>query len=94
MRSWRFGRDALAAGGIATRREFAEHYANAAGIAPDLAAMRWWETLGALKWGVICQWFAQQYRSGTVRQIERAVIGRRVSEAEGVMLDLIENHDA
>jgi aminoglycoside phosphotransferase (APT) family kinase protein len=94
MRSWRFGRDRLAVGGIATRQEFAQHYAHAAGTAPDPGAMRWWEILGALKWGVICQWFAHQYRSGAVREIERAVIGRRVSEAEGVMLDLIEGHDA
>jgi len=94
MRSWRFGRDKLAAGGIATRQEFMEHYTRAAGVVPDPAALRFWEILGALKWGVICQWFEHQYRSGAVREIERLVIGRRVSEAEAVMLDLIEGHDA
>ncbi|MDR3419266.1 MAG: phosphotransferase family protein [Nevskia sp.] len=92
MRSWRFGRDELAAGGIARRREFLAHYAAAAGAAPDPAAVRYWEIFAALKWGVICQWFASQYLGGTVRELERAVIGRRVSETEAVLLDLLEGH--
>lgn len=93
MRSWRFGRDDLAAGGFARRQTFFEHYASAAGQVPDPAVVRYWETFAALKWGVICQWFARQYLSGAVRELERVVIGRRVSETELVLLDLIEGHD-
>jgi hypothetical protein len=55
----------------------------------DEAAVRFWETYGALQWGVICQYFAFQHLRGEVNSLERAAIGRRVSEAEFDILNLI-----
>jgi aminoglycoside phosphotransferase (APT) family kinase protein len=90
MRSWRFGRDDLAAGGFAKRADFYAAYEKTSGLKVNAGAVRFWETLGALKWGVICQWFAQRRLQGTVQGLEPAVIGRRVSEVELQLLDLIE----
>ncbi len=94
VRSWRFGRDELAAGGFAERAAFYREYEAASGIAVDAQVVRFWETLGTLKWGVICQWFAHRRLSGAVKTLEPAVIGRRVSETELQLLDLIEGKGA
>jgi aminoglycoside phosphotransferase (APT) family kinase protein len=53
VRAWRFG-SPLPAGGVATREELVRAYESAAGTTVDLDALRWWEVLGTLKWGVIC----------------------------------------
>nr|WP_241696040.1 phosphotransferase family protein [Solimonas terrae] len=90
VRSWRFGRDELPVGGFGRRAELYEHYEQAAGTVVDAAAVRFWELLGTLKWGVICQWFAHRRLRGELTQLEPAVIGRRVSEVELQLLDLLE----
>ena len=90
MRSWRFGRDDLPVGGFGRRAELHEHYERASGTAVDPAAVHFWELLGTLKWGVICQWFAHRRLRGELRHLEPAVIGRRVSEVELQLLDLLE----
>jgi aminoglycoside phosphotransferase (APT) family kinase protein len=92
MRSWRFGCDDKAAGGFADRAAFYSAYEAASGRAVDAAAVRYWEVLGTLKWGVICQWFAHQHLRGELHALEPAVIGRRVSEVELQLLELIEGH--
>lgn len=93
MRSWRFGQDALPVGGFGTRAAFYAAYEKASGTAVDVAAIRFWELLGTLKWGVICQWFAHRRLKGSISGIEPAVIGRRVSEVEIQLLDLLEGRD-
>jgi aminoglycoside phosphotransferase (APT) family kinase protein len=92
MRSWRFGADERAAGGFATRADFYAAYEAASGTAVNAAAVRYWEVLGTLKWGVICQWFGHQHLSGQLTALEPAVIGRRVSEVELQLLELIHGH--
>lgn len=92
MRSWRFGADRLQAGGFATRADFYAAYERASGRRVDPHAVRFWETLGTLKWGIICQWFADRHARGAVTALEPAVIGRRVSETELQLLELMEGH--
>lgn len=94
VRSWRFGHDDLPVGGFGTRTELYEHYERAAGTAVDPAAVHFWELLGTLKWGVICQWFAHRRLRGELDHLEPAVIGRRVSEVELQLLDLLEGRGA
>jgi aminoglycoside phosphotransferase (APT) family kinase protein len=48
----------------------------------DLDAMRWWEILGTVKWGVICMMQTSSHLSGANRSVELAAIGRRTCEAE------------
>lgn len=93
QRAWRFGEGALPVGGFGTREVLFGEYERVAGRAVDRAAVRFWEILGTLKWGVICEWFGRQYLEGEVPRLERLAIGRRTSEVELDLLDLIEGHD-
>ena len=88
VRAWRFG-SALAAGGMGTREELIEGYRRAGGREVDLAALRWWEVLGTLKWGLICVLQSQVHLSGASRSVELAAIGRRVCENEWDVLALL-----
>jgi hypothetical protein len=45
-----------------------------------------WELFGTLKWGIACLQLGDDHVSGRLRNVERAAIGRRVSEVE---LDLM-----
>jgi aminoglycoside phosphotransferase (APT) family kinase protein len=88
VRAWRFG-SPLPAGGVATREELVAAYEGAGGETVDLEALRWWETLGTLKWGVICIMQAWSHLSGATRSMEHATIGRRVCENEWDLLGLL-----
>jgi Domain of unknown function (DUF6285) len=55
----------------------------------DRAAFRWWLTLATLRWGVICRFQAERHLSGQSPSVELAAIGRRVSETEWDVLDLL-----
>ena len=55
--------------------------------------MHFWEVLSALKWGVICQLQSAVHLRGELPSVERAAIGRRVTEAElDILLVLEERH--
>jgi hypothetical protein len=43
--------------------------------------VRFWEVLGALKWGVMCAGMTAAFRAADP-SVERAVIARRASETE------------
>lgn len=90
MNAWRFGRIDRPVGGFGQRAEFYRAYGEAGGRPVDAGRVRYWEVFGTLRWGIICQWFGHQFMSGEVPVIERAAIGRRVSETELDLLDLIE----
>lgn len=94
MRSWRFGADARQAGGFASRADFLADYRAAGSEAMPDARLRFWEAVAALKWGVICQSFAWQHLRGEAPGLEPALIGRRVSEVELHLLDLMEGREA
>jgi aminoglycoside phosphotransferase (APT) family kinase protein len=94
VRSWRFGCNALPVGGFATRQVFFAAYSAAAKREVNPAHVRFWQMLGTLKWGVICQWFAARRLAGEVTGCEPALIGRRVSEVELSLLDLLEGEGA
>lgn len=89
QRAWRFGEGRHEVGGFGDRDTLYECYERASGRVVDRDAVHFWEVLGTLKWGVICQWFGRQYLEGEVRSIERLAIGRRVSEVEFDLLQLI-----
>ncbi|MGQ0832437.1 MAG: phosphotransferase family protein [Microthrixaceae bacterium] len=88
VRAWRFG-SALPAAGLGTRESLLEAYREAGGSAVDLEALRWWEVLGTLKWGLICIVQAEVHLSGATRSVELATIGRRVCENEWDVLALL-----
>ena len=71
--------------------ELIEGYESAGGRPVDRDALRWWETLGVLKWGVICIVQAMKHVSGAERSVELAAIGRRSCEVEHDVLLLLDD---
>ncbi len=91
IRAWRFGApEQLGAGGLGSVESFVTAYEAAGGEPIDRDALRWWLTLATLRWGVICRFQAERHLSGQTPSVELAAIGRRVSETEWDVLDLLE----
>ena len=88
VKAWRFGA-APPVGGFGSYDQLLAGYAAGGGTALDLAAVKWWETLGTLRWGLGCLGMARRHLSGAVRSVELAAIGRRACEQEWDLLKLI-----
>lgn len=90
VNSWRFGASHNPVGGFGSREALLEGYARAGGapVGPD--ELRWFEMLGTLKWGVMCLIMYSAYATGADPSVERAMIGRRTSETEIDILNLLE----
>lgn len=86
-RCWRFGNDALAAGGIATRADLLAGY-NAHATEPvnerELAVF---EVLAAVRWGVIALLQGERFLTGGERSLELALTGLMPAEMELDALD-------
>jgi aminoglycoside phosphotransferase (APT) family kinase protein len=87
-RAWRFGSPAPV-GGAGTYADLLDGYAAATGRVVGPATLRWWETLGSLKWGIMCLMQASFHLSGVRPSVELAAIGRRVAENEWDLLGLL-----
>jgi aminoglycoside phosphotransferase (APT) family kinase protein len=88
VKSWRFGA-APRVGGFGEVPELVGAYEEASGRTVDLDALRWWETFGTLKWGIMCIMQAAAHLTGAARSVELAAIGRRVCEVEHDLLLLL-----
>jgi aminoglycoside phosphotransferase (APT) family kinase protein len=93
VRTWRFGNDDLAAGGLCSREHLLGHYRESGGEAGDPARLAWWELFGNWKWAIICRMQAERHRAGKWPDVELATIGRRVAETEQEILALLESAD-
>ncbi len=89
VNSWRFGQRDKPVGGFGERSELYQAYENAGGANVDPARIRFWEVFGTLKWGIMCLFLCSGHLSGHDRSVERAAIGRRVSETELDLLQLL-----
>ncbi|HVM51575.1 MAG TPA: phosphotransferase family protein [Acidimicrobiales bacterium] len=87
-KAWRFGAKPRV-GGFGEIDDLVAAYEARSGAAVDRDALRWWEVLGTLKWGVMCNMQASAHLSGMVRSVELATIGRRVCEQEHDLLLLL-----
>lgn len=90
VNSWRFGRSENRVGGFSDLDTFLSAYNDASGAAFTPEEVFWWELLGSFKWGVMCLMMYQSYKTGDVPTVERAAIGRRTSETEIDMINLLE----
>jgi aminoglycoside phosphotransferase (APT) family kinase protein len=88
VNSWRFGRIDLPAGGFGAREDLFAGYASAGGKV-DPGRVHWWEVMGTLKWGIMCESMAHAWLCGAEHNVELAAIGRRASETEIDLLRLI-----
>jgi aminoglycoside phosphotransferase (APT) family kinase protein len=84
--SWRFGVWDRPVGGFGERDALYAAYEDAGGGPVDRERAALWEVWGTLKWGLACLQLGDDHVSGRLRSVERAAIGRRVSEVE---LDLM-----
>ena len=90
--SWRFGSIDLPVGGFGEREDLFRGYEEAGGVV-DPGRVHFWEVFGSLKWGIMCMSMYSVYRSGADRSVERAAIGRRSSEAEIDLMNLLTGED-
>jgi aminoglycoside phosphotransferase (APT) family kinase protein len=86
---WRFGA-APPVGGFGEYADLLAGYASVTGAAPPLQDIRYWQVHAALSWGMVCLLMLEMYRSGRDASLERAAVGRRLSEAEIDLLVLLE----
>lgn len=89
VNAWRFGVWQKPVGGFGERDALYAAYAEAGGRRVDRARAHMWEVWGTLRWGLACLQLADDHVTGRVRSVERAAIGRRVSEVELDLLHLI-----
>lgn len=87
-KAWRFGAKPRVAG-VGDVEDLVAAYEATSGRTIERDALHWWETLGSLKWGVMCMMQANAHLSGMVRSVELAAIGRRVCEQEHDLLLLL-----
>ena len=80
--AWRFGSLDRPVGGFGTREALFAAYEAAGGAPIDPGRVRFHEVFGALKWGIMCQMLCHAHLRGEVTSVERAAVGRRVSETE------------
>ncbi|MGJ8536118.1 MAG: phosphotransferase family protein [Parasphingopyxis sp.] len=88
--SWRFTRHDRPVGGFAGIDEFLGAYEAASGAAVERSRFDFWLVYSTLWWGVTCLGMTDIWRTGQDRTLERAVIGRRVSEVEVDLLLLFD----
>lgn len=89
VNAWRFGLWQNPVGGFGQREALYDAYAAAGGARIDRHRAHFWEVWGTLRWGMSCLQLGNDHVSGRVRSVERAAIGRRVSEVELDLLHLI-----
>ncbi|MDE5440071.1 phosphotransferase [Bradyrhizobium sp. CSA207] len=88
VNSWRFGEIDKPVGGFGSREEMFAGY-EAAGRKVVPSRVKFWEVMGTLRWGIMCGGMMQRFREGPDHSMERAMIGRRVSETEIDLLRLL-----
>jgi aminoglycoside phosphotransferase (APT) family kinase protein len=86
-RSWRFGVMDRVVGGFGDLGYLLDGYASAGGNPISAEDVRSWIVFGSLKWGIMCMSMYQGFRID--RSVERAAIGRRSSETEIDLVNLI-----
>jgi len=87
--SWRFG-GAKPVGGFGDYADLLAGYEAAGGTPIPLERVLYWQMLGSLKWGVMCEGMYSSYANGSDTSVERPMIGRRTSECEIDLMALLE----
>jgi aminoglycoside phosphotransferase (APT) family kinase protein len=89
VNSWRFGETQRVVGGFGDVADLLAGYAEAGGRNMTAERVKFWEILGTLKWGIMCMTMYQAFAQGADRSVERATIGRRSSETEIDLVNLL-----
>ena len=86
---WRFG-SPQPVGGFGEYADLLAGYASVTYTTPAMEDIYYWQVHAALSWGMVCLIMLEMYRSGQDSSLERAAVGRRLSEAEIDLLLLLE----
>ena len=87
--SWRFGKNDKVVGGFGELEDLLEGYNSISKLKVNKEMVKCWQVFGTFRWGVICLIQAYAHLNGTINSIEKAAIGRRVSETEIDIVDLL-----
>ena len=87
--SWRFGKSDKVVGGFGELEDLLEGYNSISKFQVNKEMVKCWQVFGTFRWGVICLIQAYAHLNGTINSIEKAAIGRRVSETEIDIVDLL-----
>ena len=91
VRSWRFGNVEKRVGGLGDTKDLIAGYESISDIKIDESQLDIWQLYGSLRWGVICMMQTFAHLSGMVNSVEKAAIGRRVSETEFDLMNMIKH---
>jgi aminoglycoside phosphotransferase (APT) family kinase protein len=89
VNSWRFGVTEKMVGGFGDLEDLLAGYSQAGGCGMTAERVKFWEVFGTLKWGIMCMTMYQAFAKGSDSSVERAAIGRRSSETEIDLLNLL-----
>lgn len=87
---WRFGGE-QPVGGFGAYRQLLDGYRSVCDTAPSMDELKLWELYAALGWGLVCLTMLEMVRTGADASLERAAVGRRLSESEIDILLLLED---
>ena len=91
VRSWRFGNVEKRVGGLGEIKDLIAGYESNSDIKIDESQLDIWQLYGSLRWGVICMMQTFAHLSGMINSVEKAAIGRRVSETEFDLMNMIKH---
>ena len=91
VRSWRFGNVEKRVGGLGDIKDLIAGYESNSDLKIDESQLDVWQLYGSLRWGVICMMQTFAHLSGMVNSVEKAAIGRRVSETEFDLMNMIKH---
>jgi aminoglycoside phosphotransferase (APT) family kinase protein len=87
-RSWKFGGD-KPVGGFGETDDLLAGYESVSERRVDPAALHFWQVFGSYWWAVGCLGMAKSFRDGTETSLERPAIGRRSSECQIDLVNLL-----
>ena len=87
--SWRFGKINKVVGGFGDLEDLLRGYNSISEYQVTENNVKAWQVFGTFRWGVICLIQASAHLTGAVNSVEKAAIGRRVSETELDIVDLL-----
>ena len=91
VKSWRFGNNSKRVAGLGDLDDLIKGYESISSETVDRFELDAWQIYGSLRWGVICMIQTFAHLNNNLNSIEKAAIGRRVSETEFDLMNMIKN---
>ena len=78
-------------GGLGHIEQLIEGYESNSNIKVEPEQLDIWQLYGSLRWGVICMIQTFAHLHGLINSVEKAAIGRRVSETEFDLMNMLKH---